>query len=814
MADAIQTTIKVNDGFSKPLQKLIDAIEKSTNAIDRLADKMGSINVAPITKTSDELRDLGNNASKAAREVTKVVDTTKNIDAVGQSVNNLSALLDKKLRKVLRGIGHVNNNLIKIRTSAENGFGGASRSVDRAKGKVDGFNKSVKKSNFLMDHFGKIASRAMAWYGGLMAIENMVATNDALTNMRARLGLITEKYKSQNELDGKVSPNAGMIPDNKPLTKEQEALMKVKDLNDQIFRSANRSRSSYLVTANTVSRLGMNAGNAFKTTDEMVMMAELLNKKFIIAGATVDEQESALTQLTQALGSGVLRGEELNSVYEAAPNIIQDIADYLGQDISKMRTLAEAGLLTADVVKNALLANLHKTNAQMAKMPYTFGQVWVMFKNYAVKAFEGINKLIESFLNSKGFINFFAIMANAVMNIITWVGDVLKAVGNSFKWVYDNLYLVMSVLGTAAALFLVCSSAIWIAAIKTKALAVWSFISAAGTKMMAAAQAVLNAALKANPIVRIVTWIIILVGLAFIAANAFLKWADSSHSAVGVIFGSVAWLVKVLTNSLEWTAYKIAQAFYWVQEVYFGIIASIDEGWKGLCDNIYNFMIDAVNKVLKLWNDIVDTSPKLAATLGIEKTTLLERRNSDSYQSGFREYEWEAKTNKDFYALGAGDIEKNIGDNAKAAFEEWAKIGDNIGKELDPKVLLDKFFKSDYFIKKLEGRVSGDANARADKAGTTTDKMFNLKPTEEQLAAVRKALGENTKALLGGEEELKYYRELGRREDVNTYNNKNKININVPVTNNSQTPISASFLLDILEQALGSALATSAKGAH
>ncbi|MGS7749553.1 tape measure protein, partial [Clostridioides difficile] len=118
-------------------------------------------------------------------------------------------------------------------------------------------------------------------------------------------------------------------------------------LNKMIFQSAERSRASYLDTAKIVSRIGMNAGKAFSSTREIVSFAEQLNKKFVIAGASTEEMNSALLQLTQGLGSGVLRGEELNAVFESAPNIIQSIADYLNVDIEKIRGMASEGMLTA-----------------------------------------------------------------------------------------------------------------------------------------------------------------------------------------------------------------------------------------------------------------------------------------------------------------------------------------------------------------------------------------------------------------------------------------------------------------------------------
>ncbi|HBF6498920.1 TPA: tape measure protein, partial [Clostridioides difficile] len=203
-------------------------------------------------------------------------------------------------------------------------------------------------------------------------------------------------------------------------------------LNKMIFQSAERSRASYLDTAQIVSRIGMNAGSAFSSTREIVSFAEQLNKKFVIAGASTEEMNSALLQLTQGLGSGVLRGEELNAVFESAPNIIRSIADYLDVDIGKIRGMASEGMLTADIVKNSLLAASAETNAQFEKMPYTLGQIFTSIKNNAVMIFGAIQKKIEDTVSSRGFRTFITNVTDSLY--------VLGAVGYSvFNGIIDLL---------------------------------------------------------------------------------------------------------------------------------------------------------------------------------------------------------------------------------------------------------------------------------------------------------------------------------------------------------------------------------------
>ncbi|ENZ9525210.1 tape measure protein, partial [Clostridioides difficile] len=235
------------------------------------------------------------------------------------------------------------NNIESILTRIEQNIGKADEQQRRFNEDID---KGANSTNNLLGSVKKLAGA----YMGLKTIGGLGSLSDQMTSTNARLAMIN---------DGQLSDGG---------------------LNKMIFQSAERSRASYMDTAKIVSRIGMNAGKAFSSTREIVGFAEQLNKKFVIAGASTEEMNSALLQLTQGLGSGVLRGEELNAVFESAPNIIQSIADYLDVDIGKIRSMASEGMLTADIVKNSLLAASEQTNAQFEQMPYTIGQIFTSIK--------------------------------------------------------------------------------------------------------------------------------------------------------------------------------------------------------------------------------------------------------------------------------------------------------------------------------------------------------------------------------------------------------------------------------------------------
>ncbi len=242
--------------------------------------------------------------------------------------------------------------------------------------------KAGNSTDFLTSKLLKVG----AAMGAAFSAKKIIELADTMTQTSARLNLIT----------GSLA--------------ETEALQ------EQIMQSANRSRASYQSTADAVSKLGLMAGQAFKNTDEIVAFSELLNKQFTIAGTSAGGIEAAMLQLTQAMGSGVLRGEEYNSILEQAPNIIQNIAKYIAgnedvlnsvankmgmkaEDLAgnvqgKLKDIAAEGLLTADLVKNAMFYSTDAINEQFESMPYTFSQVWTMIQNNLLATFEPLIQII------------------------------------------------------------------------------------------------------------------------------------------------------------------------------------------------------------------------------------------------------------------------------------------------------------------------------------------------------------------------------------------------------------------------------------
>ena len=216
---------------------------------------------------------------------------------------------------------------------------------------------------------GRIKSLVGA-YVGLQTVQKLVETSDQMTQINARLQLMTGSAEA------------------------------AADAQDKIYQAAQRSRGAYMDMADMVAQLGTLAPDAFSSTDELIAFAEQLQKQMAISGASGQSAQAAMVQLTQALASGTLRGDELNSVLEQTPMIAKTIADYMGVTTGQMREMASEGAITADVVKNAMLSAAAETDAAYKQMPLTWSQVWTMGSNMALQAMQPVLDLISLAANN------------------------------------------------------------------------------------------------------------------------------------------------------------------------------------------------------------------------------------------------------------------------------------------------------------------------------------------------------------------------------------------------------------------------------
>lgn len=322
-----------------------------------------------------------------------------------------------------------------------------------------------------------------------------------------------------------------------------DGLQTTAELQDMIMESANRSRAAYSTTADAVAKMGIMAGDAFSSNEELIAFSELINKQFTIAGTSAAGIDAAMLQLTQAMSSGVLRGEELNSVFEQAPTIIQTIADYLGVPIGKIREMAAEGQITSTIVKNAMLASADEINAKFASMPMTFSQVWTIAKNIALEAFT----------------------------------PVLTLIGQGAQWIYDNWSMIAPVF--------------WGLAAAALGYAVALGIQTAATWIANGAAQAFFTTLLTNPLF----WIALAIG---VVVAAIYKWVQS----VGGL--KVAWLICVnaVLTAWDWVKIGFMTVVYFVMNLWNRLqLAFYTAGV-----NIQNFMGDMKAGVLTILQNMVN----------------------------------------------------------------------------------------------------------------------------------------------------------------------------------------------------------------
>lgn len=442
------------------------------------------------------------------------------------------------------------------------------------------FNREIEEGTNEADSLMQTIKGAVAAYATIQTLSTALNLSDQLTSTTARLNLMND------------------------------GLQTTQDLQNMIYLSAERARGSYQATADAVSKLGLMAGDAFGSSEEIIAFMEQVNKQFTIAGTEAAGIDAAMLQLTQAMGSGVLRGEEYNSILEQAPNIIQAIADYMEVPKGQLKDMAAEGQITADIVKAAMFAAADDTNAKFESMPKTFSQIWTSFQNTALMAFQPVLQRMNEIANSEAFQEFvnnaiegLSMVAGIALEIFDLLVGVAGAVADNWSWLSPIIY------GVAAALAVYYGWQLAVNAISAIskgihiAMAVAQMIHAAATGALTAATAAeiaaqngLNAALYACPIVWIIVLIIALIALFYAAVAAVNKFAGTSVSATGIICGAFMVALAFIGNIFVALWNLVVDVFVLI----YNLVATV-------ANFIGNVFTDPIGAVCRLFFDLADT---------------------------------------------------------------------------------------------------------------------------------------------------------------------------------------------------------------
>ena len=527
--------------------------------------------------------------------LTKMMRAMDRTIAIMEQMDNAAGNIDTRgLQRARRDIQSATADLERLRSS--------SSETDRLS---DGFRRMQGPVNSagsaIRDFFASFAGAAAA-YLSIQGIANgfkkFVGASDTFVSTAARLGNINDGLQTQVELQ------------------------------DKIYNAAQRSRGAYVDMADSVAKLNLLAGDAFSGNDEAIRFSELMGKSFTISGAGVSEKQAGMHQLTQAMASGRLQGDEFVSITENAPLLAKAIADSMDASMGELKKLSSEGKITADIIKSALFKASDEIEAKFKEMPLTFGQAMTAVKNWALFAFEPLLKRFNDFVNSDAF----AVLAGHVMFFVnvfiagmTFLFDVLETIYTEFgaigqmltdSWAVVGPVIIVaaSALGTYLAIMLAYRGVLIVTAAiegaRAFALSVTAaaaMFAAGATFAMTVAQHGLNAAILAFP----GTWILIaFVAVIVLVIYAFIAWGDTMAIIFGAIVGGIYWLGAAFTNVMlgignfgimvaEWFVNTWNQSLFLVQLA----LIALNLGARVVMDAIGNTALKTAEWFANTWND-------------------------------------------------------------------------------------------------------------------------------------------------------------------------------------------------------------------
>ena len=401
----------------------------------------------------------------------------------------------------------------------------ASKSILGASKRTDDFNDSLKRTEAATARASNGLSQFIKTAVGFAAVKKGMDLADTYTNTNARLGMITNSLAEQRSLQ------------------------------NDIFAAANRARGSYTEMASAASKMRMLAGDSFGSNQEAVAFTELLTKSLKVSGAGTAEQNSAFLQISQAMAAGRLQGDEFRSVMKNAPMVADAIAQYMGKSKGELKELSSQGLITADIVKNAMFQAAGDIEDRFSSMPMTFADIWQKIKNDGAQAFGGVFDKANAILNSAGV----QTALNNLIGLIYWAGEATEGFIDfctaAWPMVSPFIWAAVAALGAYASAQIISNGLSLISAARfgaqaigvgIYALALWATTGA--TWAETTAMLGLNSALYACPIVWIVGLVLILVAAFYAGVAAVNHFTGATLSGTGIIGGVIGGFAAEVIN--------------------------------------------------------------------------------------------------------------------------------------------------------------------------------------------------------------------------------------------------------------------------
>lgn len=703
-------------------QEMMDQLAQSQN---RLTQNAVYGNILPLNAAND-MADLNVRMDAMQRRITQI--SSRRLNTVSPSDIAEIEQLRMQLNRCLQLQNRMNSAVDSLDfDEANRAYLGLERAVGNTErfirdnvSEQGNFNNEIRNGQNEADKLAGFLKKAA---GNLLSINNVkkvVELSDEMTVLTARLDMINDGAQS------------------------------TKQLLNMTYAAAENARGSLTGMADVIARFGNNAKDAFSSNAEVIAFSELIQKQMTIAGASTQEASNAMLQLSQAFGSGVLRGDELNSIFEQAPNIIQSIADYLDKPIGKIREMASNGEITAAVVKAAIFNSADDINTKFDKMPKTWGQVWQSMQNQAIMAMQPVLDKISEMADSEEVQEGITIIIDLVAVASEFAVELLGMVAEAAGYLSDNWSTIGPVIMGAAAAMLAFKAA--------------TSAAAEAEKLLANPELLIFAAVLGAIVAGVAAY-----------TNHVNEAYGLSLSFGGMLGGFLVGMLAVLGNMVIGVANKFIMCF----DNIWNTVAA----FANFFANVFN---NPVGAVWKLWEDLFTNAVDIILNI-TELIDNIFKTNWSEQLTNFRD---------DL----VGKVRDKYGDEMDKNITVMERRNDHL-KYIN---LDDAFETGYYFGDKLFG---GD-----DPLGSEgiTDGLIDMNSILENISANTDDINDSLDIT---EEDLKYLRDIAEQEAINRFTTAS-ITIEQTNNNTISNDMDIDGIVNNLTELMGEAAHVVSEGAY
>lgn len=473
-------------------------------------------------------------------------------------------------------------------------------------------NKAAEDFNKLSNSINRSGESAEAAKGSMIGFKEVFAGSVLANVAVGAVNMVTDSFHKM------VNTSEQFASFGARLNNIAGSQAKAAQLNDEIYESAQRARMGYEDMMESVLHLSTAAKNIFPDPQEALKFNEIVSKAFVVNGVTGEAAKNAMTQLTQALTSGVLQGDEFRSIAEQAPILEQYVADYMKVPRENLKKLASEGKITADIVHKAIMAAQDDVDAKFAAMPQTFSSLGTQIHNTLIRSFQPLFGLLTKLANAPEVKEFVA----GIVNNIKFIAPIITGV---FNVIIFSIRKVMAFFQQHAAVFGALKAAMAVVAIGAGLLAAEYAAMGIAAAFAAIKTAVLNSALLASPITWIVLGIVALIIVIYQLINMYEEWAGTSVSVIGAIAALFAQFGVQVANIFVGLWNYIAAFVNFFANVWKDPLGAVQNLFIDIWNAIAGYVAKAVNNIIDSINKIPGMDKIFGGAIGHVDSLQLER---------------------------------------------------------------------------------------------------------------------------------------------------------------------------------------------